>query len=175
MNQMTGPAPAGVETDVHTLIDVVLELSDDPEGTRRRFKEWAKAEIRGTERLSSPAVVAAPLARRGPGRPRIHAVEPAVASPPPPPSSEVASPVSTTTVSIEVDLGNFVVFRGEKWLDSSGAAAFLKLSRKTLANWRTRNSALPKHQWIGPSYQTLVGKPRYRLADLEAWLAKDVV
>lgn len=47
------------------------------------------------------------------------------------------------------------------WLKPEEAAAYLKLARKTLYNWRYRG--------IGPKTYKINGALRYRLKDLEEW------
>ena len=51
----------------------------------------------------------------------------------------------------------------EALLDTSAAAAFLGLRKATLETWRWRGQ--------GPKFLKVGGRVRYRLADVDEWLA----
>lgn len=50
----------------------------------------------------------------------------------------------------------------ELYLDTLGAAGYLKLSHRTLESWRQRG--------IGPAYLKIGGLVRYTTVDLDSWL-----
>ena len=66
--------------------------------------------------------------------------------------------MSSTTTSTEVPPAA---------LATADAAAYLGVAEKTLANWRGRRQ--------GPAYVRAGARVVYRVADLDAWLAANVV
>jgi hypothetical protein len=75
--------------------------------------------------------------------------------------------VSATITHGQAPLTRFVD-PGDRWLSSKDAAIYLGVETCTLAKWR--------QQGVGPSYSAALGRdPRYRLSDLEAFMADDLV
>jgi excisionase family DNA binding protein len=55
----------------------------------------------------------------------------------------------------------------ERWLTPREVAEMLGISRRSVNNWRRRG--------IGPAYTKLGASARYRLEDIEKWIADNTV
>lgn len=67
------------------------------------------------------------------------------------------------TTSEKTQTAPVSLLEAHAYLTPAEAAAYLRMSEGTLANWRSRGT--------GPRYVIMVGKVRYAAADLVAWMA----
>jgi hypothetical protein len=133
------------DTDLDGLIDLYFEFAPDPDRAETELKTWLTSEIQNgrqarsrSSRHAAPRPTASSTAvrlKRGPTREAGKKSQPSV-------------PAQQSSAT--------------EWMDSSEVAAYLRLSVKTVRNWRSIEE--------GPQFAKRGGVILYRKADVDVWL-----